>query len=249
MLRIAICDDDLIFLDTFAQVLNTSFADMGQQVKIFTFSDGKSLIKKMEKWKKFFDVIFLDVEMPIVHGFKVAQRLRELSTDFILIFTTYIEHQSREGYLYGAFRYVFKNNLNVEINEAVSSIIKRLDNPAVDQEEVTFKCKTSGVFENLTVRQIDILFLKKEKNRRVILKTVYSEYELLIKPLSEYAELLKPSIFQIVMRNFLVNFDHIQGLDSDCFVLTGNIMVPLGIKHEVKMTSIEKYHRFLEERI
>lgn len=249
MLRIAICDDDLIFLNNFARMITTSFADAGQQAKVFTFSDGKSLIEKVEKEKQFFDVIFLDVEMPVVHGFQVAQRLRELNAVFILIFTTYIEHQSREGYLYGAFRYVFKNNLEAEINEAVSGIIKKLDNPTIDQEEVTFKCRTSGVFENLTVRQVDILFLKKEKSRRVILKTVYSEYELLIRPLSEYAELLKPPIFIQIMRNFIVNFDHVQGVSADCFILTGNITIPLGIKYEVKMASIEKYHRFLEERI
>ena len=203
----------------------------------------------MEKEKKIFDIIFLDVEMPVIHGFQLAQRLRELNPNFILIFTTYIEHQSREGYLYGAFRYVFKNNIETEMNEAISSIIKHLGNPSSNQEKVTFKCKNSGVFENLTVRKMDILFLKKEKNRRVILKTVYAEYKLLIKPLSEYRALLKPPIFQPVMRNYLVNFEHIQGVSDNSFILTGNILIPIGIKYEVKMASIEKYHRFLEERL
>ena len=53
MLRIAICDDDLIFLDNFAQMLKTSFADVEQQTNIFKFSDGKNLIKKWKKKKKF----------------------------------------------------------------------------------------------------------------------------------------------------------------------------------------------------
>ena len=249
MLRIAICDDDLSFLDNFARMITTSFADAGQQIKIFAFSDGKSLIEKVEKEKQIFDIIFLDVEMPMISGFQVAQRLRELSAVFILVFTTYIENQSREGYLYGAFRYIFKNNLESEIGEAVSSITKKLGHSASDREEVTFKCRTSGVLENLTLKKEDIVFLKAEKTRRVTLKTVYSEYELLVKPLSEYAELLNPSVFVPIVRSYLLNFNHVESIDTGSFVLTGGLTVPLGVKREARKASMEKYLRFLEERI
>jgi len=230
-------------------MITKSFAEAGQQIKVFTFSDGKSLIEKAEKEKQIFDIIFLDVDMPTVHGFQVAQRLREINTAFILLFTTYLEHRSREGYLYGAFRYVFKNNLESEITEAVSGIIKKLSNSAMDREEVTFKCRISGVLEDLSLQKSDILFLKKEKTRRVTLKTVYSEYELLVKPLSEYAELLNPSAFVPIMRSYLLNFNHVESIDADSFVLTGGLTVPLGVKREARKASMEKYLRFLEERI
>lgn len=249
MIRIAICDDDMRFLTDFEQMITKVFTDKGQQTKVFTFSDGKSLIEKVEKEKQFLDIIFLDVEMPVVHGFQVAQRLRELTTSFILIFTTYIENQSRKGYLYGAFRYIFKNNLEAEINEAVASIIKKLDESASHHAEITLKCRTSGVLETVTIKKEDILFLQTEKTRRVTLKTIYSDYELLVKPLSEYAELLDSSVFVPVMRSYLVNFNHVEGIDAGSFILTGGVTVPLGIKREVRNASMEKYLRFLEERI
>jgi len=249
ILRIAICDDDLNFLDNFERMITKSFADAGQMIKVSAFSDGKSLIEKVEKEKQIFDIIFLDVDMPVVHGFQVAQRLRELNTAFLLLFTTYLEHQSREGYLYGAFRYVFKNNLEREITEAVSSIIKKLSNLADDQEEVTFKCRTLGVIENLTLKKTDIIFLKAEKTRRVTMKTVYSDYELLVKPLLEYAKLLNSSAFITIMRSYLLNFNHVESINADSFVLTGGLKVPLGVKREVRKASKEKYLKFLEERI
>lgn len=249
MLRIAICDDDVSFLDNFARRITQSFAEVGQQTNVCAFSDGKSLIKSIEKEKQIFDIIFLDVHMPVVHGFQVAQRLRELNAGFILVFTTYMENQSRAGYLYGAFRYVFKNNLTAEISEAVSSIMKKLGNSASGQEEVTFKYRTSGVLENLTLKKADIIFLKAEKTRRVTLKTVYSEYELLVKPLSEYGKLLNPSVFVPIMRSYLVNFHHVESIEADFFVLTGGLTVPLGVKREVRRASMDKYLRFLEERI
>ena len=249
MIRIAICDDDLIFLDNFTQMITTSFEEAGQQIKVSTFSDGKNLIEKVEKEKQIFDVIFLDVNMPQVQGFQVAQRLRELNKAFILIFVTYIENQSREGYLYGALRYIFKKNLEVEVTEAVSAIMKRLGYLADDQKEVTFKCRTLGVIENLTLKKADIIFLKAEKTRRVTMKTVYSDYELLVKPLSEYAKQLNSPAFVPIMRSYLLHFNHVESINADSFVLTGGFTVPLGVKREARNASREKYLKFLEERI
>ena len=249
MLRIAICDDDLDFLDRFSQMITKSFTGAGQQIRVFTFSDGKTLIEKAEKEKQIFDIVFLDVEMPGVHGFQVAQRLRELNAAFILVFTTYIENQSREGYLYGAFRYVFKNNLEAEIGEAVPNILKRLGISPADEEYVTFKCRASGVLENLTLKKKDLVFLQSEKTRRIALKTVCLEYELLVKPLSEYAKQLRPPVFAPIMRNYLLNFNHVESIKDGFFVLTGGLTVPLGVKREVRKASMGKYLRFLEERI
>jgi len=249
MIKIAICDDDLKFLNIFEQTITNAFTDAGQSVIVFKYSDGKSLIEKIEKEKHLYDIIFLDVDMPAINGFQVAQRIRELKISFILIFTTYLEHRSREGYLYGAFRYVFKNNLENEIREAVSGIVKRLHNSTVDSEIIVFKCRISNVLEDLSIQKSDILLLKKEKTRRVILKTIYMEYELLTKPLSEYAKLLEPPNFIRVLRNYIVNFNHVEGIDNESFILAGGVTVPLGIKREAKITSKEKYLNFLKERI
>lgn len=249
MLRIAICDDDTAFINHFTRVLTTVFTDAGQQIRLSAFSDGKSLLEKVEKEKQIFDVVFLDVEMPMVNGFQVAQKLRELNAAFILVFTTYIEHQSREGYRYGAFRYVFKNNLEAEIGEAVSSILSKMNGSLSEHENITFKCRISGVLENLVLKKADILFLEKEKTRRIVLKTVCSEYELLVKPLSEYAEILTPPTFVPIMRCYLLNFNHVESINAGSFVLTGGLIVPLGVKREARKASMEKYLSFLEGRI
>lgn len=55
--------------------------------------------------------------------------------------------------------------------------------------------------------------------------------------------------FHLLMRNYIINFNHVYELDDDDFILTGGVRVPLGIKREVKKASLEKYLRFLEERI
>lgn len=249
MLKVALCDDDAVFLEEFRQVLEKAFADAGQPVAITSFSSGIALIESVEKRKEIFDVVFLDVEMPTVNGFQVAQRLRCLQPTFVLIFITYQEHQSREGYLYGAFRYVFKNHLAAEAREAVESLLKKQNVLADHQQSILFKCRNFGVLEDITVQKQDILFLKREKSRRVILKTIFTEYELLTKPLSSYAKLLAPPDFQPVLRNYIVNFNQVQSLGPDCFILTGKVTVPMGINRDIQKTLRDKYLRFLKERI
>ena len=249
MIRIAVCDDDIKFLDSFSRELCASFENAGQPVQISAYRDGKTLIEAIEKVKQIFDVVFLDVQMPAVDGFQTAARLRELSMGFILVFTTYMENQSREGYRYGAFRYIFKNNLAAELAEATPAILKKLGAAAEEGGEITLKCRTLGVFENLTLRKDDILFLKAEKTRRVTLRTALSEYELPGKPLSEYAKLLGESVFVPIMRNYLLNLNRVERIDADAFVLTGGLEVPLGVKQAVRKASLEKYLRFLEERM
>lgn len=249
MLKIAICDDDGLFLETFAPKVAHSFANLGQPVEVSTFSDGAALIEKMEKKKEIFDIVFLDVDMPTINGFQVAQRLRELPFGFFLLFTTYLESQSREGYLYGAFRYVFKNNLDTEIQEAAAAIVKKLGQYSADQEQVHFKCRNLGVLENLTVRKSDIIYLKSGYARRIDLYTVHASYSLLVKPLVEYIEILHSSAFVPIMRSFIVNFNHVDHIEGDYFILTGGVKIPLGIKREARKASMEKYFSFLQERV
>lgn len=250
MLRIAICDDDIDFLNQFNQIIETTFSEAypDQKVKITTFSSGALLVNQMEKERIFFDIIFLDVEMPELNGFQVAQRLKEVNPNFILIFTTYMEHQSREGYLYGAFRYVFKNQLERELKEALEGIMKKL-NLLKDEKEISLKYRHLGLIESLTVKEKDIIFLKAEKTRRIILKTTCSEYDLLIKPLSTYAKLFDSAIFVPIMRNYLLNFNHVESIEGENFLLTGGLTVPLGVNREVRKNSMKKYLEFLERRI
>jgi len=46
-----------------------------------------------------------------------------------------------------------------------------------------------------------------------------------------------------------LNCNHVVSIDVDFFVLTGGLMVPLGVKRKVREASMEKYLKFLEERI
>lgn len=249
MIKIAVCDDDSPFAQELAQNISTLFAQQTQQTQISVFTSGQTLIQTIHLQKQFFDVIFLDVEMPQINGFQVAEKLRELDPAFILIFTTHMEHQSRKGYLYGAFRYVFKSNLSTELAEAVAATLQKLNKLQNARQTITLKHTTLGMIEDLCLPKSDILYLKTDKKRRITLQTPFASYHLLVKPLAHYAQMLNPAVFVPVMRSYLVNFDHVESIEGEWFVLTGGIRIPLGIKKSSQKTSMEKYMKYLRERI
>ena len=68
-LRIGVIDDDFIMLE----LVKNTFDPTG--AKVDTFSDGEEFLAIIDTWK--FDLIFLDLNMPVVGGFEVLKVLKE----------------------------------------------------------------------------------------------------------------------------------------------------------------------------
>lgn len=249
MLKIALCDDDADFISVMKRFVTQIFSDFHQCITITSYVDGRMLIDAVEKQGQIFDVLFLDVDMPVTNGFQTANRLRQLNNSFVLVFTTLMESDVREGYKYNAYRYVFKNNLHTEVREAVSGIISRLKIQSADDELVTFKYRTDGVFETVDCKKNDIICLRLDKSRRVTLRTTYSEYELLKKPLSEYQNQLQNDAFYLHIRYFLVNLNRVADIDRESFIMEDGSRIPLGLTKETCMITKERYMNFLEKRL
>ena len=74
MLKIAICDDEQIFIDILKSQLNGIFSQLNADVCIYPFSGAGALINYMDS--TYFDVIFLDIDMPEITGFDAAKKVK-----------------------------------------------------------------------------------------------------------------------------------------------------------------------------
>lgn len=110
---------------------------------------------------------------------------------------------------------------------------------------IIFKYKVSGIYTQLKIVKKDILYFEATKSRRIILKTINSEYDLLVKPLKYYQELIDCREFSIFVRNYLINLSNIEGMDSDYFILKNNEKILLGNDTKTKKISKEKYINYL----
>lgn len=122
MLRIALCDDDLVFMYELHQKIVKCCQETGYSgnISITEFSDSVYLSRTISSGNGF-DLFFVDIEMPQLNGFELAEYIRaHLPTAFIVFLTSHSEF-SLEGYKFGALRYIPKLDLARRLPEALSA--------------------------------------------------------------------------------------------------------------------------------
>lgn len=252
MLNIAICDDDERFLEILKLKIRKKIEYENVRFNITAFSSGKDLIAEIEKNNNVYNVIFLDVVMPLIDGFKTAEKVRELNEHVTIIFLTNEEASVRKGYEYSAFRYIFKSELDEGLEEALSVILKKREN---DENNATIEFKYvnefEGEFEHIKVKENDIIKLtKKAYDRNIYLETVYGEYKLLSYTLAWYYKMLNnEEKFVILSRSNIVNFEHISRIKGDCFILSNGESVIIGSKKDIINNVKEKYTKYRANRV
>ena len=248
MFKIVLCDDDSSFLNFFETLLKSKFSLHNLEILIEKFVSGKDLIENIEKDKKTYDIIFLDIDMPELNGLLIADKLRQLDKNFILLFTTNMENAAIQGYHYNTFRFILKENLESSIDEAIRSIVSKfLSNNDNDIVELKYKHRDS--LDLISIRQRDIIYFS-TKERRIFLKTISGDYELLVYPLKDYEAILGNSEnFIIVNRSYLVNFDHVLDIVGENLLLTDNISIPMGYSKTSRAAVRKKYMLYIKEKI
>ena len=62
----------------------------------------------LEAYRPDFDLVFLDIELPLLNGIETARRLRELDSVVALVFITNMEQYAVNGYEVDALDFVVK---------------------------------------------------------------------------------------------------------------------------------------------
>ncbi len=123
MLRIAICDDMTDFLKE-ANLLVSAWEKDSEDIVIQLFSDGDSLIDA--HFNDPFDIILLDIVMPLINGIDTAAQIRKSDKTVKLVFLTSSPEFAIESYSVHANGYLLKpinrDKLYAALDELYSSI-------------------------------------------------------------------------------------------------------------------------------
>lgn len=114
-IRIALVDDHKLFRKSFALLLS----QMPNIEVVFHCNNGIELFESLKT--SAIDILFLDIQMPVMDGFQVTQRLNEKYPDLrILILTSFNDSYSIERILkYNISGYLTKNSTNKQIEKAI----------------------------------------------------------------------------------------------------------------------------------
>lgn len=105
MLRIAICDDETTFLTQLHSILS-AWHHKTFPLLIETFDNGDALLKSHTESP--YDIILLDVVMPIFNGIEVAREIRRHDTNVKIIYLSSVREYAVDAYAVKATNYLLK---------------------------------------------------------------------------------------------------------------------------------------------
>lgn len=125
MIRIALCDDNKEGMLQLHQKIIEWYREnsKNQSVSITEYSDSVYLSSVIDAGDSH-DVFFLDVEMPKVDGFQLADKIRNKLPAAIIVFLTSHSELAPDGYKFRALRYVSKLVLSQKLPEALEAVQK-----------------------------------------------------------------------------------------------------------------------------
>lgn len=127
MLNIAFCDDDKIFLEKVVPMIKREFLKQKVNTDCSIFTKGEDLIKSFKLRKPYFDIVFLDIDMPEKNGKDTAKELRAMDKKFKLIFITSFENEALNMFQYDVSAFLPKDKLGIYLKDAVCRVVQRIE--------------------------------------------------------------------------------------------------------------------------
>ena len=213
MIKTIIIDDEVHCQKTLTMLLEEFCPDVQLLEKCLSAKKGLEAIEKLHP-----DLVFLDIEMPVMNGFELLEQLTEIP--FALIFTTSYDQYAHRAFRCSALDYLLKPIDPQELASAVKKVKDRNNYPLAEQFQIlleTIRGKTTGLnkiavptsegFELIPVNDVIYfeasdnythLFLK-NKSRVVVRRTLKEMEEQLI----EFTFILR------VHHSYLVNLNEV----------------------------------------
>ena len=209
MYNIAIVEDDEYssktinnFIDTYG---NSNNLDL--QVKIFT--NGMDFLDSHLS----FDIVFMDIEMPLQNGMETAIKLRSLNKTICIVFVTNIVQYAVSGYEVGALDFIVKPlsqfNFHLKLEKAIDYCSR--------------------------TKKEEFALIVNERNQKIFLSDLYYieilDHQLfyytrsgIIKErgtLSDKERILKPYMFSRCNNSYLINLKHVSEFNKESIVIAG----------------------------
>lgn len=216
MIHAGICEDEKVYSDRIAEIVNKFLAAENEMVEMDFFTDGNLLLQSIGEGKKY-DLLFLDLQLENSDGMETAAKIREMDQHTVLIFVTGMENRAVEGYAVEALDYVVKSQLEHRLETALQRFLKRRRENALYLETV------EG--ETVILSYKEILWVESE-NRGTRIVTGTQAYSSSL-PIGKITEKLPGELFQEIHKSVYARIDGIKRISTDQVIMCNNTQLPL----------------------
>lgn len=233
MLRTILIDDEETSLNSLMHKLINHFPQIDINAVCSSAIEGMDAITRHKP-----DLVFLDIEMPIMNGFTLLQNLEY--RNFELIFVTAYDHYAIKAIKFSALDYLVKPVEIEELQNAIQRAEERFSESPnkrleillenLDSEKKRFSKIAIPSVEGLEFLSVkNILYLEASSNYTTLYLEGKKKY-VVSKTLKEFEELLPEEIFVRIHHSCIINKNYVEKYlkgDGGQVVLQGNIILDI----------------------
>lgn len=182
-LKIAIVDDELMFLDYIQQIVHSYFASKKIVATIDVFQSHELLLYELDE-DIYYDLFLFDIEMKngSMNGMETAKRIRERNRSAIIIFITSHMKYTLDAFKVSIFRYLPKEDLECRLVEALEDVLYKLK----EREKEFYSIET--ITKYIKLYYADIYYIYKVGKYSIFYSTI-GEYKVRKSLATVYTEL------------------------------------------------------------
>ena len=230
MVNIAIVEDNVEECERIREHIAHFFAERGEEYSETRYGNGMEFLSDS---RTIYDIVFMDIEMPVMNGMDAARKMRETNKRSILIFVTRLAKFAIAGYTVDALGYILKPATAYAVGLHLRRAMERLASLRTGHNVVLMTKGGAVTFPLNTVLYVEIF------NHKLKYHTTAGEYEAYGKLDDEERK------YGLVRcgRSFLVNLSFVTALVGSEIMLSNGETLPLS--RSMKSEFIKAYMRHL----
>lgn len=231
IMRIAICDDDAEFAEELREKAANGFSALNAQPVFSVYTDGAPLASGTSD----FDAVFLDIDMPEINGFDIAEKINRES-ECLIVFVTSYDELVYSSIKFRPFRFIRKSYLDDELPEAINALNNAILKRAAGKR---FKLRSNNADVFLGVDEI--IYIETFGHW---LRIYVRDGDMLecYGSLSDMEEQLSGLDFVRTHKSYLVNCRYVYSIARGRVILTDKTEIPLSrYKSDAVKSRIKNY--------
>lgn len=210
MVRVGIVEDDPVYIDQIQEYLNRYMREYGETFSVSVFRNGMQLAFD---YRPVYDILLMDVEMPVMDGITAARRVRKQDSEVIILFITNMAQYAIDGYSVRARSYILKPinyyGFSLELQEAIASLKRCQVNALLLPTDDGLAKVPIGKVAYVESQKHDLLLHTAEETIRIRAK------------MTEMEERLQDFFFSRSSVSYLVNLAHVTGISGNTVLVDG----------------------------
>ncbi len=240
-LKVVIIDDEV---DALSLLQLQLLKHCPQINSISTFTNPLLALQEIKQLNP--DLLFLDIEMPVMNGFEVLQKL--MPFNFSIIFITAYNQFAIKAFKFNAVDYLVKP---IDTKDLIEAVIRVQKMNTVNNNQLNLLQKQVqgepvnkiAISSHTGVSFIDldkIVYAEADSNYSTLV-LIDGKRFIISKTLKDLQELLEESHFLRIHRQYIINLNHVQHLDRTKSILTMVNKAELIVARNQKDKLIEMY--------